>query len=334
MDTLTKSDAEPDAERPAPARRRPKTLTSPRPNTMAAVAVIFAMIGFGLWSLAYLKINIATLVDSVDNAADFLSRTVPLDFPPLAELAPVVAQTLAIVISATLLSVLISVPLAFWAAGNTTHNRATRLSSRGLVVCARAIPDVVLAIIFVRVFGLGILPGVLAMGIHSVGMVGKMYADAIEQIDEGPRTAIRATGARRLQQLVSGVLPQVAPSFVANAMHRLDINLRISVLLGYVGVSGIGKEMKNALSTLNYPRGIALAVVILALIVAMELISGMVRSAIMGRQVQPTRGGPVWLAKLIAAKLRDRRDAAAAGAPAQAALMPTHAAADKPRPRV
>lgn len=146
-------------------------------------------------------------------------------------------------------------PLAVLAAGNTTPGLAYRYSSRGLIVIARAVPDVVLAIIFFRLFGLGALTGVLAMGLHSVGMVGKLYADAIEQIDEGPRTAVRATGAGRLQELVSGVLPQVMPSFVATALHRFDINLRVSVLLGFVGVGGIGFEIASALRRLDYQRG-------------------------------------------------------------------------------
>lgn len=341
MAMLTKTESEPGAEPPQPKPARPRTLAPPRANTVAAVLVVAALLGFGVWSLGNLRINFATLLDSVDNASSFLSRILPLDFPPLAEVVPLVGQTLAIVIAATLLSVVLSTPLAIWAAGNTTRNRFTRLSSRGVIVCARAIPDLVLAIIFVRVFGLGILPGVLAMGIHSIGMVGKMYADAIEQIDEGPRTAVKTTGAKRLQQLVSGVLPQVAPAFVANAMHRLDINLRISVILGFVGVSGIGKEIRDALGTLNYPRGIALAVIVLVLIIIMELISGAVRSALLGRRAEPTRGGPVWLVRWIAARARAGRDgegvaprsADGAADPPQSQSEPVAEQADEPPQR-
>jgi len=263
---------------------------------MAASLVGLAMLGFAVWSLIDLRINMATLLDSVDNATAFLRRIVPLDFPPIDETLFLIGQTLTIVIAATLLSMVLSIPLAFWAAGNTTHNRFTRMGSRALIVGMRAIPDLVFAIIFIRLIGLGVIPGVLAMGLHSIGMIGKLYADAIEQIDEGPRTAIRATGARRLQQLVSGVLPQVMPSFVATAMHRLDINLRISVLLGFVGVAGIGKEIKNAIETLNFPRGMALALIVLALCIVMELISGAVRRAILGPDATRQRGGILGLA--------------------------------------
>lgn len=324
MDTLTPEKTTPDQ---TASPRHHRTLARPRVSTIGAALVGLAMFGFAVWSLIDLRINVATLLDSVDNATAFLQRIVPLDFPPLGETLFLIGQTLAIVIAATLLSMILSIPLAFWAAGNTTHNRFTRMGSRALIVAMRAIPDLVFAIIFIRLIGLGVIPGVLAMGLHSIGMIGKLYADAIEQIDEGPRTAIRATGARRLQQLVSGVLPQVMPSFVATAMHRLDINLRISVLLGFVGVAGIGKEIKNAIETLNFPRGIALALIVLALCIVMELISGAVRRAILGPDATRQRGGILGLAD------RARRRATGAKAKPQPAEVAADTTPAKPAAR-
>ncbi|CAM3121526.1 phosphonate ABC transporter, permease protein PhnE [Stackebrandtia soli] len=298
MSTLTEDAPDTSVGAPPPPRRR-RTLAVPRANTIAATLVVLGLFGFGLWSMVELRINVATIVDSVGNAGDFLGRMLPLDFPPIAETAGLIGQTLAVVIAATMLSMVLSAPLAIWAAGNTTRNKATRFGARALIVVCRAIPDVVLAIVLVRVLGLGILPGVLAMGIHSIGMIGKLYADAIEQIDEGPRTAVRATGARRLQQLIGGVFPQVLPAFVATAMHRLDINLRISVLLGFVGVAGIGKEIKNAIERLDYKRAMALALIVLILCVVMELISGAVRKAILGQSVANERRGILGLGRRV-----------------------------------
>ena len=232
--------------------------------------------------MAELRINVATFIDSGRNAVDFAGRMFPLDFPPLGELLTLCGQTLAIVVSATFLSVIISVPLAMLAAGNTTPGRGAQVRApRALIVLVRAVPDVVLAIIFFRIFGLGAMTGVLAMGLHSVGMVGKLYADAIEQIDEGPRAAVRASGAGRGQELISGVLPQVLPALVATALHRLDINLRISVVLGFVGVDGIGYAIANAFKSIDYRRGMALAAVVLVLCVVVELLSGAIRRALL-----------------------------------------------------
>lgn len=273
-----------------PAAAPPRTLASPSRTGVAAALVLVALLGGAVWSIAALRLNLATLLDSVGNAADFLSRTVPLDFPPVGEVLLLCGQTLAIVVCATLLAVLISVPVAVLAAGNTAPNAVARYGARGLVVVARAVPDVVLAIVFFRLFGLGALTGVLAMGLHSVGMVGKLYADAVEQIDEGPRTAVRTTGARRVQELVAGVLPQVMPSFIATALHRFDINLRISVVLGFVGVGGLGFEIAGALGRLDYQRGMALALIVLVLCIVVELISGSVRRALLGDHAETRRG--------------------------------------------
>src|SRR5690606_4894168 len=100
-------------------------------------------------------------------------------------------------------------PIALLAASSTTPGRWTGPAARGFIVVMRAIPDLVLAIIFFRIFGLGAVPGILAMGLHSIGMIGKLYADAIEELDGGPAEALRAAGASRRQQIWSGVIPQL-----------------------------------------------------------------------------------------------------------------------------
>ncbi|MGW5642718.1 phosphonate ABC transporter, permease protein PhnE [Saccharopolyspora sp. NPDC003752] len=277
----------------APARRtgsapRRRTLARPRPEGAAAALVVLALLGAAIWAFSDLRLNLATIVDGFGNAADFAARTLPLDFPPIGELLGLAGQTLAIVVCATLVASLISVPVAVLAARNTTLGGAGRFGARVVIVVARAVPDVVLAIVFFRMFGFGGLTGVLAMGLHSVGMIGKLYADAIEQVSEGPRTAIRAAGGTRLQQLVSGVLPQVLPSFVATSLHRLDINLRVSVVLGFVGVGGLGQAIADSLRTLDYQRGMALASVVFLLCVLVEIVSGSIRQALLG--VREERG--------------------------------------------
>ncbi|MEV0072524.1 phosphonate ABC transporter, permease protein PhnE [Amycolatopsis sp. NPDC050768] len=276
------------------ARVAQRTLARPRAGGTAAWLVLAAIVAVGVWAVADLKINVATFVDSADNAVDFAGRMFPLDFPPVGELLELCGKTLAIVVSATLLSVIISVPLAILAAVNTTPHRTVRVGARTLIVLARAVPDVVLAIVFFRIFGLGAMTGVLAMGLHSVGMVAKMYADAVEQIDEGTRSAVRAGGAGTFQELVTGVLPQVLPAFVATALHRLDINLRVSVVLGFVGVDGLGYAIATAFQQLDYPRGMALALVVLLLCVAVELLSGAIRRALLrGQDTRKTVAIPV-----------------------------------------
>lgn len=152
---------------------------APKVNSVAAGLTLLAFLIIGVWSVNSIGINIPALVDSVDNAQRFMQRVFPLDFPPLGETLELVAETLAIVFLATLLSVLLSLPIALLAANSTTKGKISQGTARVVIVLARAVPDLVLAIVFLRMFGLGAMAGILAMGIHSVGMVAKLYADAI-----------------------------------------------------------------------------------------------------------------------------------------------------------
>jgi phosphonate transport system permease protein len=156
----------------------------------------------------------------------------------------------------------------------------------------RAIPDVVLALAFSLTFALGSpLPGIFAIGIHSIGMISKLFADAIEQVDEGPQLAIRSTGGSKAQEFWSGVFPQVLPSWIATALHRFDINLRGSAILGYAGVGGLGYAMKIAFGQFptGYGRGLGIAAVIFVLCVVLEIVSSTIRRNFLG--VDPVGNG-------------------------------------------
>ena len=271
------------APRAAPPRRR----TSP--ERVAAGLTIVALLVASIVALRSVEIDPARMLQSWSNAERFFGRVGAIEFPPLAELLQLTALTLGLVICGTLLAAVLSVPVAVLAASNTTPGPVWRAAARFVTVLARAVPDVVLAMVFVLLFSLGTLPGILAIGLHSVGMISKLFADAIEQIDEGPRTAVRAAGGTRLQQFTAGVLPQVLPSWVATVLHRNDINLRGSVILGYVGVVGLGMEMSFAFKSLDYGLGLGYALVIFVLCVVMEIVSSSVRAAMLG--VAPTGRG-------------------------------------------
>jgi len=255
------------------------------------------------------------MLQSWSNAERFFGRVGAIEFPPLGELLQLTALTLGLVICGTLLAAVLSVPVAVLAASNTSPGPVWRAAARFVTVLARAVPDVVLAMVFVLLFSLGTLPGILAIGLHSVGMISKLFADAIEQIDEGPRTAVRAAGGTRLQQFTAGVLPQVLPSWVATVLHRNDINLRGSVILGYVGVVGLGMEMSFAFKSLDYGLGLGYAVVIFVLCVVMEIVSSSVRAVMLG--TAPTGRG---LGDRIVRRATRRRGAATSAAPAPEAV--------------
>ena len=301
------------AQRPVtPSARPPQRRLSP--ERIAAGLTLVALLVASVVALGSVGIDPAKMLQSRSNAERFFGRVGAISFPDPSELAHLTALTLGLVICGTLLAAVISVPVAYLAASNTTPGALWLAFARFVGVLTRAIPDVVFAMVFVLVFSLGTLPGILAIGIHSIGMISKMFADAIEQIDEGPRLAIRAAGGSRLQEFTAGVLPQVMPSWVATVLHRNDINLRGSVILGYVGVVGLGMEMSFAFKSLDYGLGLGYAVVIFALCVVMEVVSSAVRAAMLG--ISPTGRG---LGDRILRGLRQSRNrAAGTGTPGSA----------------
>jgi phosphonate transport system permease protein len=314
------------AERPAVgSHRSPEqaVAAAPRrrvsPERVAAGLTLVALAVLACVALARIDISVPNMVASWSNAEHFFQRVGTVRFPDAATLLQQTALTVGLVLLGTLLAAVLSVPVAYFAAGNTSPGRGWVAAARFVSVLTRAVPDVVLAMVFVLLFTIGPLPGILAIGIHSIGMISKLFADAIEQIDEGPRTAIRATGGTRLQQFTAGVLPQVLPSWVATVLHRNDINLRGSVILGYVGIVGLGREMSFAFKSLDYSLGIGYAIVIFALCVLMEIVSSSVRAAMLG--IAPTGRGIG--ASAIRARMRRR----------QAGNAPTtrHGAATTPR---
>lgn len=284
--TLVSVDSTPGHKPGLPVPPRP----APRARIIAVWTVMIGLLAASVWSLVDLDFSIATFVRGFEFAANFVSRMFPLVFPPLPELVSLTLETLAIVTIATALAVVLSLPVALYAASVTTPNRWLGAGARTFIVIMRAIPDLVLAIFFFRLFGLGAVPGILAMGLHSIGMIGKLYADAIEELDRGPLEALRAAGASRRQQIWTAIIPALMPQIIATALHRFDINLRTSVILGYVGVGGLGMAMADALNTMQYGKGMALALVVLVLCVVVELISGAIRTALLGRVNGRRRG--------------------------------------------
>lgn len=300
------------------AERAPRRPVSP--ERIAAALTLLALVVIGVLAVNEIGISIPSMVQSWGNTENFMARVGGLSFPEPGELAWLIALTVGLVLVGTMLAAALSVPIAYLAAANTTPGNGWRIAARFIGVLTRALPDVVLAMAFVLMFSLGTLPGILAIGIHSIGMISKMFADAIEQIDEGPRLAIRAAGGTKLQEFTAGILPQVLPSWVATVLHRNDINLRGSVMLGYVGVAGLGLEMSYAFKALNYGRGLGIALVIFLLCIAMEIISSTVRGAMLGRQ-RHTRS---WIDRILHPRLRDSGpETAPTGRPAWAASPQT-----------
>lgn len=283
MALATQPASEPESGQPAKEDSPPPRLSPPWTVTKATLAGIgLAALVAVAWAWGHVGMSFTVLLDGLEDIRNLLGRMLPPRFEDTGDIVWLAVQTFFMAYIATGIATFLSTPLAFLAARNTSPHPLLRAAARAVISICRAVPDVVFAIIFVRAIGLGPLAGILALGLHSVGMVGKLYADAVEQIDETPRDAVLSAGASPRQALATAVVPQVLPGFVGTSLYRLDINVRMSVILGFVGAGGIGFELQKALGQLVYDRALGIVVVIVVMVVIIELISAGIRRSIIG----------------------------------------------------
>ncbi|MBX9960113.1 MAG: phosphonate ABC transporter, permease protein PhnE [Burkholderiaceae bacterium] len=186
-------------------------------------------------------------------------------------------DTLAMSVAGTALTVVLSLPLALLAAPNTTPHPLLGRVMRAVLAAFRSVPEIILGIIFVAAVGFGALPGVLALALHSSGMVGKFYAEAIEHVDPKPLEAALAAGASRFQVITHAVLPQVLPQLADITIYRWEYHFRASAVLGIVGAGGIGFELMAALRLVRYDEVSAILLSVLACVLVVDTIGAALR---------------------------------------------------------
>ena len=246
-----------------------------RRRLVIEAAVVLAVV---LVAAAYVKLlDFATLARGVPAILAIMRESFPPDFSDALSWWKPLIDTLAMSIAGTAIAVFLSFPLAFLAARNTSPHPVVYYCARTLLNGLRSVPELIMGITFVAAVGFGALPGVLALGLHSVGMVGKFFAEAVEHVDEGPVEAAHATGATTLQVLYHAVLPQVLPQFAAVAIYRWEYNFRASTVIGMVGAGGIGFELMSSLRILQYNQVSAIMLVILAMVMIVDWFSGYLR---------------------------------------------------------
>lgn len=244
--------------------------------------ILVVVFGVLSWSADGAQLSWSELGNGLPQIGDFLGRSVPPDFSILPSLVRPAIETLQIAIWGTLLGIIFAIPFAFLAASNLNSIRWLYIATRQVLNVIRSINELILALIFVSAVGLGPFPGVLALALHGVGMLGKFFADSIEEIDHGPIEALQATGARPIQVIVFGVLPQVITAWIAVMLYRFEVNLRSATVLGMVGAGGLGFELVSSLKLFKYQETAMCILVITAMVVVADLISSRLRHAIQG----------------------------------------------------
>ncbi len=261
---------------PAPATAPPRPAVSPLRWCLRLTVAVIA-VGVLYQALLVTEANLGSLVNGVGGMIDILDRSWPPDAGDAPGVLYAVLETFDIALLGTVAGVIVALPLACAAAENTTPHRLVYFAARGIIAVCRSVPDLIWALLFVTAVGLGPFPGALAVSVHSVGMLGRLVAEVIEDADPVPVQALTVTGANRLQVITHAVLPGVLPSALGIALYRLDENVRSSLVLGFVGAGGIGFEILTAMNLFRYQQVAMLLIVTFVLVFGVERMSAALR---------------------------------------------------------
>ncbi|GMV62107.1 MAG: hypothetical protein AMXMBFR74_12760 [Parvibaculum sp.] len=244
----------------------------------ALAAIVLAVCVAALWITGFFDGR--RFAEGLPALGQLATEMVPPDFGRWQHWLRPLLDTLAMSVAGTVLAVVVSLPLAILAAPNTSPNALLCQITRTVLAFLRSVPEIILGVIFVAAVGFGALPGVLALALHSVGMVGKFYAEAIEHVDPKPLEAARAAGATPMQVIVHSVLPQVFPQLADITLYRWEYHFRASAVLGIVGAGGIGFELMAALRLIAYDQVSAILLSILACVVVVDALGARLRKAL------------------------------------------------------
>lgn len=215
------------------------------------------------------------------NSVELLRRWWPPEWSLLGGTATAAIMTLQIALMGTTLAVLLAVPLAFLAARNTAPSAWIYNATRWLLTMLRGIPEIVIALVLVPTVGLGPFPGVMALLIHNLGVLGKMISELIESAPAGPQEAVVAAGGHRGHVTMFGILPQIIPETLSQAFYRLEVNVRASLVLGFIGAGGLGHELFLSFRIMRYQEVVLQVAAILLMITLVDYVSAFVRRRVM-----------------------------------------------------
>ncbi len=239
--------------------------------------LLIAGIVYLILAVLSVDVNPARIARGMERGGQILAGFVQPDFLSRRDnIISGLIESLVMTVVATAIGVVISIPIGIGGARNLVP-LPVYLVCRLLIALSRTFQEVIIAILFVVMLGFGPLAGVMTLVFGSVGFVSKLLSENIEEIDAAQVEAIRATGASWLQMLTYGVLPQVLPRLVGLSLYRFDINLRESAVIGIVGAGGIGATLNTSIQRYEYNTASAILLLIIALVMATELVSSAVR---------------------------------------------------------
>lgn len=242
-------------------------------HMLTAVLVILLLWG----SSVQVDASLSKLVAGFPNMMDLLKEMVPPDWSYFQVITTAMLDTIRMAIIGTTLGAILAIPLALFAASNVFTSAFLYSPARLILNFIRTIPDLLLAAIFVAIFGIGPLPGILALTFFSIGLVAKLLYESIESIDPGPLEAMTAVGANKVQWIVYGVIPQVKAHFVSYVLYTFEVNVRAAAVLGLVGAGGIGLYYDRTLGFLQYQQTASIIIYTLVVVLLIDYVSTLLR---------------------------------------------------------
>jgi phosphonate transport system permease protein len=253
------------------------------PRITRLVVTILIVVPF-IWAVIGLEISPERIYRAPAEVWVLLRGMFPPDFDDSGRIVAKLLESIYIAWIGTVMGAIFSFPLSFMAATNVAP-RWMAIPTRGVLSAIRAFPELILAIILIVPFGLGAFTGALAIGLHSIGTLGKLSSEVIEGVDEGPIEAISAAGGTLAEQMRFGIVPQAMPTIVAYWLYRFEINIRASAVLGLVGAGGIGAEIVARLSfRADWPKAGAALLATIAVVLVVDAVSSSIRRRIISGQ--------------------------------------------------
>jgi phosphonate transport system permease protein len=264
---------------PPAIRAHPLAEPLPRPSWGA---LLKAALGVGVigWVWRGTGITLAALVEGLPDMANFVSRLFPPNPAVVGEAIQPLLETVQMAITGTLLAVMLAMPLSLLAAENVTRQRAIYQAARLVLNVGRTIPELVLALAFVAAVGLGAFPGTLALALHSMFSLSKIFAEAIEAINPRPVEAVRAVGAVDPQTIRYAIIPQALPTMLSYALLYWEHNIRAATVLGLVGAGGIGFKIQVSMRLFQYQDLTTYVILLILMVTAIDRASAFLRARI------------------------------------------------------
>jgi phosphonate transport system permease protein len=272
----------------------------PRFTKWLRLIIVVGLVVPLMWSAAGLEISPQRLWEAPGQIWVLLRGMFPPDWSGTPKTLELILESLYVAWIGTIIGATLSFPLAFLAATNVAPRWIT-IPVRSFFSAIRAFPELVLAIMFIPAFGLGPFAGTLAIGLHSIGTLGKLSSEVIEGVDDGPIEAIKSSGGTFFQQMRFGVVPQALPTIVAYWLYRFEINIRASAVLGVIGAGGVGAEIVGRLRFRgDWPKAGAVVILTILTVLIIDTASSTIRRRIITGHASTSRPAK-WMAAMLGA---------------------------------